>query len=413
MFPVVKTNMDDSRLTNVSELADFLESTKGFSLKLEGLAETYQFIDQTVDRFKYLSLKRKEKRVVLTYLRKVTLYKKAQLMRLIQRAKKGELKRKVYVRLHGHRTYTPTDIKLLEATDVLHLRMSGLATREIMRRECEVFGDQRFATISHVSSSHLYNLRDNPIYKNAYINHTKARQIGIGLTMKPENNNCPGSIRIDTVHQRDIYYINAVDEITQWQVVVCVPEISEDYLEPMFIYILEAFPFKVFNFHSDRGVEFINHKVEDILNRLIIKQTKSRSRHSNDNALVESKNGSTIRKNFGYEHIGREAAELVNAYCQTYFTPYLNYHRPCLFVSEIRVDKKGHEKAIYKEAKVPYDKLKEVSTKQKKNFLKPGLIFAELDKIALKQSDNEFAKILRDEERKLFEKIRRMPPEAK
>ena len=135
--------MDDSRLTNVSELAVFLESTKGFSLKLDGLAETYQFIDQTVDRFKYLSLKRKDKRVVLTYLRKVTLYKKAQLMRLVKRAARGELKRRVYVRRNGHRTYTPTDIKLLETTDVLHLRMSGLATREIMRREYEVFGDKR------------------------------------------------------------------------------------------------------------------------------------------------------------------------------------------------------------------------------------------------------------------------------
>lgn len=405
--------MNDSRLTNVSELAAFLESTKGFSLKLEGLAETYQFIDKTVDRFNYLSLKRKEKRVVLTYLRKVTLYKKAQLQRLVRRAVHGELKHKVYVRINSHRTYTPVDIKLLEATDVLHLRLSGLATREIMRREAEVFGHQKYKTIAHVSSSHLYNLRNSPIYKNAYINHTKARIVDIGKTMKPENNNMPGSIRVDTVHQRDIYYINAVDEITQWQVVVAVPEISEQYLEPMFHYILEAFPFPIFNFHSDRGSEFINHIVRDILNRLVIKQTKSRSRHSNDNALVESKNGSTIRKNMGYTHINQEAADLVNEYCQAYLTPYLNYHRPCLFVSEIKIDKQGREKPIYNEAKVPYDKLKQLSAKQKHQYLKPGLTFAELDKFALKQSDNEFAKILRDEERKLFEKIRRMPPETK
>ena len=115
----------------------------------------------------------------------------------------------------------------------------------------------------------------------------------------------------------------------------------------------------------------------------------------------------------GYTHIGREAAELVNDYCQNYLTPYLNYHRPCLFVSETRVDKKGHEKAIYKEAKVPYDKLKQISTEQKTNFLNPGLTFEQLDQFAPEQSDNEFAKILRDEERKLFEKIRRLPPEAK
>lgn len=405
--------MDDSRLTNVSELSQFLQSTKGFSLKLDGLAETYQFIDKTVDRFKYLSLNRREKQVVLTYLRKVTLYKKAQLMRLVRRATMGELKRKVYVRINGHRTYTPTDIKLLEETDVLHLRLSGVATREIMRREAEVFGHNKYGKIAKVSSSHLYNLRASSIYKNAYINHTKARQIGIGLTMKPDNNNKPGSIRLDTVHQRDIYYINAVDEITQWEVVICVPEISELFLQPMFHYILDAFPFPIFNFHSDRGSEFINHIVKEILEKLLIKQTKSRSRHSNDNALIESKNGSVIRKNMGYSFIGQGSAELVNQYCQNYLTPYLNYHRPCLFITEIQVDKQGREKPIYGEAKVPYDKLKQLSQDHHHSYLKPGLTFEELDKIALAQSDNEFATILRKEERKLFEKIRRMPPETK
>jgi len=413
LFSVVKTNMDDSRLTNVSELSQFLQSTQGFSLKLEGLTETYQFIDKTVDRFKYPSLKRAGKRVVLTYLRKVTLYKKAQLMRLVKRAVQGELKRKVYVRLHGSRTYTPSDIKRLEETDVLHLRLSGVATREIMRREAEVFGHSKYANIAHVSSSHLYNLRASPIYKNAYINHTQARIIGIGETMKPENNNKPGSIRLDTVHQRDIYYINAVDEITQWEVVICVPEISEAFLEPMFHYILEAFPFPIFNFHSDRGSEFINHIVKEILERLLIRQTKSRSRHSNDNALIESKNGSVIRKNMGYSYINQEAASLVNDYCQKYLTPYLNYHRPCLFVTEIRVDKAGRERPIYNEAKVPYDKLKQLSKDHRYTYLKPGLSFEELDKIALAQSDNEFATILRKEERKLFENIGRIPPETK
>jgi len=36
--------------------------------------------------------------------------------------------------------------------------------------------------------------------------------------MKPQSYGKPGSIRVDTVHQREIYHINSVDEITQWEI---------------------------------------------------------------------------------------------------------------------------------------------------------------------------------------------------
>jgi hypothetical protein len=116
---------------------------------------------------------------------------------------------------------------------------------------------------------------------------------------------------VDTVHQRDVYHINAVDEITQWEVVICVPQITEKYLAPALQLLLNQFPFTVFNFHSDKGIEFINKTVADILNKLLVNQTKSRSRHCNDNALVESKNASVVRKNMGYQYITKDN-ELVN-----------------------------------------------------------------------------------------------------
>ena len=43
-----------------------------------------------------------------------------------------------------------------------------------------------------------------------------------------------------------------------------------------------------------------------MLEKMRVEQTKSRSRHSNDNALAESKNGSVVRKAFGYSHTHRE-----------------------------------------------------------------------------------------------------------
>lgn len=189
---------------------------------------------------------------------------------------------------------------------------------------------------------------------------------------------------------------------------MCVPMISERYLLPALTRLLDQFPFVIFNFHSDRGSEFINYKVARLLNKLLIEQTKSRSRHTNDNALVESKNGSVIRKNMGYVHIHFEAAQMISDFLQDWFNVYLNYHRPSLFVTEIKQDSKGRKRQIYEEACVPYEKLKQISEEQNTNFLKEGMSFAQLDKIAYAESDNEFAKKMREQEYKLFAKISKM-----
>ena len=183
--------------------------------------------------------------------------------RLIERGTTGKLKPAVYQRIHIHRIYVTADVKLLEQTDELHLRLSEDATKEILRREFEVFNKAEYQTISKVSHSHITNLRHSEIYKSSWINHTKARQIPIGLTMKPENYGNPGSIRVDSVSQKDVYHINAVDEITQWEIVFCVPQLSESCMLPALMDILDQFPFRIFNFHSDRGketiVRFVNH----------------------------------------------------------------------------------------------------------------------------------------------------------
>lgn len=397
--------MDDSRLNNVSELREFLTSAKRLVLLSGSIEAKYRFINQTLKRFHYRRLNRKDKHTVLLYLKKVTGYKKAQTLRLVKRSLSGDLKRAVYERHNPHVIYTPEDIKLLEMTDALHRRLNSLATKEILRREAELFDRKEFRRIAHVSPAHINNLRQSPTYRKLWVNSTKNREVPIGKTKEPEPNNLPGSIRVDTVHQREVYHINAVDEVTQWEVVVCVPQISERYLLPALKRLLAQFPFPVFNFHSDRGSEFINKVVAKLLNKLLIEQTKSRSRHSNDNALVESKNGWVIRKNMGYTHINFNAAEMISEFYERWFNLYLNFHRPCLFVTETRRDGKGRETKVYGQATTPYEKLKEVSRLLNHDFLKPGLAFETLDQTAYAQSDNRFAAAMRLQEKLLFSKI--------
>lgn len=403
----MKVTMNDSRLTNVIQLRAFLKGSRNikFSLASSSLTQRYRFIDDTVDRLKYSGLSKKDKGVVIEYLQKITGYRHAQISRLVKRASFGKLKRKLYKRVNPNRKYSSRDIKLLEKTDELHLRLNDLATKEIMRRECEIFGHQEYANIAGVSARHINNLRQSDIYRQSYVNHTKPTVIPIGETKKPENNSIPGSIRVDTVHQRDLCYINHVDEITQWEIVISVPQISEAYLMPALKYVLEAFPFKIFNFHSDRGSEFINYQVAQLLNKLLIHQTKSRSRHTNDNALVESKNGSVIRKNLGYSYFSKQLVTPLNGWLAKYFNPYLNYHRPCLYQTDTITYPSGRQKPVYGQITTPYEKLKEVyqQTKGKKReFLKNGITFEKLDIIAYKYSDNQFAQMVRDAETKLF-----------
>lgn len=396
--------MNDSRLTNITQLKRFLKGTEKLDLSLRDakIEDKYAFIDGAVDRVNYRSLNRSEKRVVINYLKKMTGYKRAQLFRLIKRAKFGKLNRNKYTRKNPNKKYSSHDIKLLEKTDERHLRLSEKATQEILRREHEVFGKDEYGNIKKVSHAHITNLRQSPVYKNHWVNHTKSRKTSIGIPMKPNNQGKPGSIRVDTVHQRDIYHINSVDEIVQWEIVICVPQISQKCMEPALTKLIDQYPYVVFNFHSDRGSETINQTVANLLQKLLITQTKSRPRKPNDNALVETKNGSVIRKNMGWTHINQHLCDQVNEYYENYFNVYLNYHRPSGYPT-IVTDKKGKEKKVYDNYKVPYEFLKKMP--KSKSYLKPGLSFAQLDKIAYKMSDNDFAEILRTQERLLFKKI--------
>ena len=134
--------------------------------------------------------------------------------------------------------------------------------------------------------------------------------------------------------------------------------------------------------------------------------TKSRARHSNDNALVESKNASVVRKWLGYAHIPAQFASAVNAFNREWLSPFLNYHRPCLYPTE-EIDDKGRTRKRYRDADVmtPYEKLK--SLEDAGRHLAPGVTFDALDRIACATSDLAAAAALNRARRDLFLRIGR------
>lgn len=400
----MQVTVDDSRLTTIAQLRAFLKGSQKVAVSFQDSSwpERYEFVEKTIRRFRYDKLRRKDKRIVVGYLKKVTGYKRAQLFRLIERCLLGKLTRSEYHRNSAPHIYSTADIKLLEQTDEFHHRLSERATLEILRREYEVFHNNNFQTISGISHSHITNLRDSPTYKASWINATKGRILPIGITQKPDNLGLPGSIRVDTVHQKDLYHLNCVDEIVQWEIVVCLPDLTNASMLWAVETMIDQFPFVIFNFHSDRGHETINYDVAGLLTQHLILQTKSRPSHTTDNPLVETKNGGIIRKEMGYGYVPKLMAEEINTFYHDWFNPYLNYHRPCGF-PDISTDPFGKVTKSYFTYMTPYDKLKSLPTASK--CLKKGLTFADLDIIAFQYSDNQFAKLMREQEAKLFAKI--------
>lgn len=407
--------MDISQITTFSQIQDFLRTSMNCTLKPCSKAETYAWLQQFLLRIEYRKLKKKEKRIVKIFIRKVTGYCEKQIKRLIRKHHDGTLLWKKWQKGCFRAVYTEQDISLLHDVDRVH-HLSGPATKKILERECEVFGNHEFAHLANISSSHIYNLRKRPWYlrKGRNFDETRSVQIPIGKRMKPKPNGHPGFFRVDTVHQGDLgntkgmYHLNMVDEVTQTEFVFSVPGISELYMKPVLEDLYILCPFIIINFHSDNGSEYINKVVSDILNRLHIRQTKSRPRRHNDNALVESKNGSIIRKTFGYFHIPatQENAKILNQFSQQWLISYLNYHRPCGF-ARTTIDHKGKEKKIYDTYLTPYEKLKSLPKAEK--YLKRHIFFEDLDKIAYAQSDTEFARKMREEKEKAFQKLNLAP----
>ncbi len=407
-------DMNDAKLHTLDQVRAFLKGTVAVVFSVAS-NERYDFVARTVRRFGYPRLKRADKGVVLRFLGHVSGYSRQQLTRLVGRvgARARLLKGYRASRTSFARVFTNADVLLLAHTDTLHGTLSGPATKKLMERAWRLFGDARYERLATISVAHLYNLRK----RTGYVRHrqawTKTRPVtlAIGQRRAPTPNNRPGYLRLDSVHQGDqdglkgLYHINAVDCVTQYEAVATCERISEAFLIPVLEALLASFPFPILGFHVDNGSEYINHHVAKLLNKLLIEEfTKSRSRHSNDNALAESKNAAIVRKHFGYSHIPQRFATLVNAHCRDHLNPYLNFHRPCLFAENI-TDAKGRQRKRYpyKLMMTPYDKLKSLHLAEQ--YLKPGISFQQLDAQATAMSDNDAAQRLNDARAILFKTI--------
>ena len=408
--------MNDNEKLSLEQIRAFLEASEGTGFQSTDKRDLYEWVNRTLRQQGYERLKRRAKGLVRRYVAKMTGLSRAQVTRLIACYTSGEeVKLKLYRRRKFASRYSRADIGLLAQTDEAHDTLSGPATVKIMEREYMEFHKIQYERLKDLSVAHLYRLRKTTTYRKQRVNIqlTKPTKVAIGERRKPAPGGKPGYLRVDTVHQGDhdgvkgVYHINAVDEVTQWQVVGAVPAIGEAFVLPMLEAIFKQFPFVIRGFHSDNGSEYINYDVEALLKALLVQQTKSRPRRSNDNGLVECKNGAVIRKHMGYGHIPSEHAPELTKFYQESFNPYLNFHRPC-GIPTIQVADNGKETRIYREYATPYEILKQVPKWE--TFLRPSFTAGQLERDASVQSDTDAARQMQRAKSNLFERFNKKLP---
>ena len=397
----------------LDQIRAFLQASEGIRFEAKTKQEIYQWIENALVHHQYQQQGRKVRGLLRQYLEKMTGLSRAQVTRLIQRYQQsGKVKVTVYQRHRFAQRYTARDVELLAQVDEAHETLSGPATQRILQREYQQYGKGEYKRLAGISVAHLYNLRQRPAYRQRHLKYSKTRPTpaAIGERRRPQPQGRPGFLRVDTVHQgqakagEGVYHINAVDEVTQWEIVAATPRISEAYLEPVLSAVLEQFPFRILGFHSDNGSEYINSAVACLLNKLLIEQTKSRPRHSNDNGLVETKNGAVIRKHIGYGYIDARQAEQLQQFYRNHLNPYLNFHRPCA-QPELYVNDKGRTQRRYLRYQTPWETLEQLP--EAVQYLRPGMTLAMLKRMAGAVSDTEAAQRMQRAKAKLFEQLRR------
>jgi hypothetical protein len=403
--------MDDTETVSLEQIRGFLAGSGEVRFAGQRRAEVYAWVERTLARHQYAGLGRADKGVVRQYVARMTGLSRAQVTRLITGHRKtGQVKVARYQRTKFATRYTAADVGLLAYVDKAHGNLSGPATKRILEREYLDYGQAAYARLSEISVAQIYRFRNSTAYRqcNRTYQPTRPTVIPIGERRKPQPQGWPGYLRIDTVHQGDqdgrkgIYHINAVDEVTQWEIVAATPQISELWLIPVLETMLQQFPFVIRGFHSDNGSEFINHTVAKLLGKLLIEQTKSRARHSGDNGLVEAKNGAVIRKHLGFGHIGAEHAAAVDAFHRQHLNPYVNFHRPCA-VPVVITAPNGKRRRIYTRWATPFELFQEMPRCE--SLLRAGVTLAELERFAQLQSDTEAALQMQRAKRQLLSRI--------
>lgn len=145
----------------------------------------------------------------------------------------------------------------------------------------------------------------------------------------------PGDIQVDTaalcggdLRDNFIWVLTLTDRRTQWTEIRAVWNKGAEGIFAALEEMLASFPFRIYSLHYDNGAEFMNaHLVRFAQRHPNLRYARSRTGRCNDNAHVEQKNESVVRKLFGYRRFDDPGLlEAVNRLCRQWS----EYNNPCV-----------------------------------------------------------------------------------
>ena len=158
--------MNINDLNTIEQMERFLTGSQAVAfLVASSKDECYLGIQRTLVKFRYASLNKRSKGVVVRFLIKITGYSRQQITRLVKQYRDtGKIERQQRTYQGFERLYTNEDIRLLAALDERHNTLSGPATKKLCERANSLFNQTQYQRLAGISVAHLYNLRKSQSY---------------------------------------------------------------------------------------------------------------------------------------------------------------------------------------------------------------------------------------------------------
>jgi hypothetical protein len=155
-----------------------------------------------------------------------------------------------------------------------------------------------------------------------------------------------------------LHTMSAVDIATGWWEGEAIAGRSQSATKEGLDNIRQRLPFRIREIHPDNDTGLINDLLWKYCQKARIKMSRSRPYKKNDNAWVEQRNWTHVRKVVGYRRLDTTAELMILRELYGWLTVYKNFFQPTMKLKEkVRVDGKIHRK--YDAPKTPYQRLRE------------------------------------------------------
>ena len=368
-----------------------------------------QYLDQLRKRYQRTS--KKERGLILTEFKETTGYHRKHASAVLSGKRQVQKRAQPRSRVRA-RIYLAEDLRAVQWLAELFDQIGSRRLRAAMDVELDHLKSALkvsaacFKRLKRISPSTMDRLRRTA--PRARIQHRGGTKPGTLLksqikvrTFADWNDKQPGFEEIDLV-QHDggnssgffACTLSVTDISTGWTEMRAVRNKAQTHVFAALLRIRQLLPFPLLGLDSDNGAEFINDELWRYCDQEHITFTRSRTSRKNDNAYVEQKNWSVIRRLVGYiRYDTQHQVDQLNA-LYTVYRLYVNHFLPVQkLISKTRDGSKV--KKVYDAPQTPYQRVLDAPTISVAAKRKLRAVHKNLDLVELKHQLDRLADAIR------------------